>query len=161
MRFSDVISRITGIDTPVFGISWQPDESEVSIAGRVIAALEDRRVLYSPSEVEVPEHCVQSILHIRCLLTKEISSTKPDSPLNKHLRAMRAACRKFLDKIGNCHEGIVMKARHGGWASWVFISALGELRGVFGYHIAALASAYGLDVEDELAAILPAADDDT
>jgi hypothetical protein len=160
MRFSEVISRITGIDTPIFGVSWQPDESEVSIAGRVIAALEDRRVLYSPSEVEVPEHCVESILHIRCLLTKEISSAKSASPLQKHLRAMRAACRKFLDSIGERHEGVVMRAQHGGWASWVFISALGELRGTFGHHIAALASAYGLDVEDQLATILPGADND-
>jgi hypothetical protein len=37
----------------------------------------------------------------------------------------------------------------------VFNGALGEMRGVFGIHIAKLAAQYGLDVEDDLASILP------
>ena len=46
-------------------------------------------------------------------------------------------------------------ASHGHWASWVFTGALGEMRGVFGVHIARLAASHGLDVEDELATIIP------
>jgi hypothetical protein len=42
----------------------------------------------------------------------------------------------------------------------VFITALGELRGSFGIHLATLATSYGLDMEDELASILPATPDD-
>jgi hypothetical protein len=38
--------------------------------------------------------------------------------------------------------------------------AIGELRGVVGVHVAQLAVRYGLDVEDELAQILPTADDE-
>jgi hypothetical protein len=34
---------------------------------------------------------------------------------------------------------------------------IGELRGAFGIHIATLAVAHGLDVEGDLASILPAA----
>jgi len=41
---------------------------------------------------------------------------------------------------------------------WVFNSALGELRGIIGIHAAALAAQHGLDVEGDLASILPAAD---
>jgi hypothetical protein len=40
-----------------------------------------------------------------------------------------------------------------------FNSALGELRGVIGLHIAALAAQHGLDVEGDLASTLPAVDD--
>jgi len=40
-----------------------------------------------------------------------------------------------------------------------FFAALGELRAVFGIHIAQLAVKYGIDVEDELAAILPIEDE--
>jgi hypothetical protein len=39
-----------------------------------------------------------------------------------------------------------------------FFVALGELRATFGVQIAALAVAYGIDVEDELASILPVED---
>ena len=46
--------------------------------------------------------------------------------------------------------------------SWTFGSALGELRGTFGVHVAKIAAEFRLDVEDKLAAILPAnADADT
>jgi hypothetical protein len=43
--------------------------------------------------------------------------------------------------------------------SWIFNSALAELRGVIGIHIAALAAQHGLDIEDGLATILQATDD--
>lgn len=47
----------------------------------------------------------------------------------------------------------------GHWASWEFNGALGELRGVIGLHLARIAAQYGLDIEDDLARILPGADD--
>lgn len=39
--------------------------------------------------------------------------------------------------------------------NWIFTSAIGELRGVFGVMIGQIAKAYGLDVEDDLAQIIP------
>ena len=48
----------------------------------------------------------------------------------------------------------------GHYASWKFISTLGELRGVFGIHIAKIAVAYGIDIEKDLASIIPGEDID-
>jgi hypothetical protein len=45
---------------------------------------------------------------------------------------------------------------HGHWASWTFYSALGEMRGTFGIHVAKIAAEFKLDVGDRLAEILPA-----
>ncbi len=58
MRFKEILSRLTGISVPVFGVSWNPPEADGAVVKRVVAFLEDRRVLYAPSEMEVPEHCV-------------------------------------------------------------------------------------------------------
>ena len=44
------------------------------------------------------------------------------------------------------------------YASWTFNGALGEMRGVFGVHLARLAAAYGVNVENDLAAIIPGED---
>jgi len=65
VKFSEIANRLTGISTPLVGVSWQPTDLEVSAARRVIAFLEDRRVLYAPDSLEVPSHCVESVLEIR------------------------------------------------------------------------------------------------
>ncbi len=74
---------------------------------------------------------------------------------------MRAACRKFLDAIGADGEDIITNATHDDhYASWTFYSALGEMRGTFGVHLARIAAKFKLDVEDDLAKILPAKAED-
>jgi hypothetical protein len=157
VKFSKIANRLTGISTPLVGVSWQPTDLEVSAARRVIAFLEDRRVLYAPDELEVPDHCVRSVLEIRHFLSDELGKHDSGSGLADSLRAMRAACRKFLDRVGTDGREVTLYANHHGhWASWTFYSALGEMRGTFGVHLAKIAAEFKLDVEDRLAEILPA-----
>lgn len=161
MQFREVVSRVTGLSVPIFGVQWNPPEAECVAARRVLAFLEDRRVLYVPSEMELPHHCVESVLRIREFITAELGKLNSDQELAQSLRAMRAACRKFLATVQADDQRIVQFGAHQGhYASWVFNGAVGELRGVFGVHVARLAASHGLDVEDELASILPAASDD-
>ena len=161
MKFQEALSRITGFSVPVFGLQWNPPEAERAVAHRVLAFLEDRRVLYVPSEMEAPSHGVQSVLRIREFLTSELGKRTGDGQLTQSLRAMRAACRKFLDAVGPEDGPIVRHGfDHGHYASWEFNQALGELRGVFGIYIAILAATHGLDIEAGLAAILPGRDED-
>lgn len=156
MKFREIASRLTGISIPIFGVQWTPPEPEVAAARRVLAFLEDRQVLYVPSEMESPPYCVESVLRIRECLTQEIGKLGDKSKLAESLRGMRAACRKFLATVGGDDGRIVRHGNdHGHYASWIFNSALGELRGVFGIYIAQIAASYGLDVEDDLATIVP------
>ena len=161
MKWNEITNHLTGFSTPVFGVSWQPSNLEVSAARRVIAYLEDRRVLYAPNELEMPEHCVRSVLEIRHFLTEEIGKLESQSEFAASLRAMRAACRKLLDQVGVDGRDTILYANHRGhWASWTFYGALGEMRGTFGVHVARIATEFKLDVEDKLATILPAKDED-
>ena len=156
MNFRTIASRLTGISCPIFGVSWNPPEANISIAKRIVAFLEDKRVLYSPSEAEVPEHCVLSVIEIRQMLTQELSNPDVPKGIQENVRAMRAACRKFLNRVDGHEREIVPSANvPGHFASWVFMDALGQLRGTFGIHLAQLAAGYGLDVEDDLAQIIP------
>jgi hypothetical protein len=156
MKFKEILNRLTGFSTPIFGVSWNPPKLEIEVAKRIITQLEDRRVLYNPSEMELPEHCVRSVTEIRHILTNELSSLNSNSNLAISLRAMRSVCRKFLDTAHRDEEIIRFGNHLGHYASWYFNGAVGELRGVFGIHIAQIAAQYGLDVEDQLATILPA-----
>jgi hypothetical protein len=159
MRFKEIAKRITGFSVPVFGVSWNPPEPEVAVARRIIALLEDRRVLFNPYVLEVADHCVHSVLDIRRSLTEEIGRLSDKSKLAEHLRSIRAACRKFLDNmhLDNTSPRILHPHRPGPFDSMFFIY-LGELRASIGLHIAAIAVMYGIDVEGELARTLPMSD---
>lgn len=161
MKFKEIVNRTSGFSIPIFGVQWNPPELEISKARRLIAFLEDRRVLYAPDSMEVAEHCVESVLEIRKFLTTELGSLDAETELAKNLRAMRAACRKFLNETsGSDDRRIITFARNRGhWAGWKFYGDLGMMRNAFGLHIALIASSYGLDVEDELASILPSLDE--
>lgn len=154
MKFGEVLKRVTGLSTPFIGISWNAKGTDRDHALELIAYLDDRRVLYNPSEMEVPRHCVDSILDIRKFLTIKIGVVRDERFLGL-LRDMRSACRKFIDTVGVDEEIIRFGQLHGLWASWMFNGALGELRGVFGIYLAGISVMYKLDVEGDLSTILP------
>ena len=135
-----------------------PSAEEAAIAHRVLTFLEDRRVLYAPEEMEGAGHCMQSVMELRDFLTGAIGELSPGSELAAGLRAIRAACRRFLDEAdGSAGHNMATWGYRGGLTLG---PALGELRGVTGVCVAAIADRYALDVESELAAILPAAPSD-
>jgi hypothetical protein len=162
VKFSEIAGRITGISTPIFGVQWTPPRVDVDVAREVIVFLEDRRVLYSPYEAEMPEYVVRSVLDIRQFMTDCLRRGGIASELADALSAMRTACRKFIESVGERRgPELILPSPgdilHGGTPGWIFNQALGEMRGVFGLHIAQLAVRYGIDVPDQLAVILPLA----
>jgi len=167
MKFDEIKNRLTGLSCPVFGIQWNPPESQRAVARRVIRFLEDRRVLYVPYDVEIADYCTRSILEIRQLLTSELGALdESHGQLFQSLKATRAACRRFLDRAQQEPDAPPRRRFPRHWhdpydvESQAFFTALGEMRATFGVHLAILATQYGLDIEDGLASILPASDDD-
>ncbi len=150
IKFKKIVGRLTGISTPVFGISWSPPVTDREVAKNLIRFLEDRRALYNPFDIENPRYVLESVLQIREELTNILQSLGDDSEISQHIRAMRAACRKFMNQVG--------KARFPQFD--LLLAALGEMRAIFGVHIAQLSVKYGIDVEDELASILPIEDNE-
>jgi hypothetical protein len=153
------LSRLTGISTPIGGLSWEPATPDVGVARSVLIFLEDRRVLYNPTLIEYGPYCVRSVLEIRQFLTDVLSKQEIGDALAEHLRVIRAACRGFLDQYS---------AQEGDPSSldpdlpedafdihrFELNQALGELRAVFGNQIAQIAVKYDLDVEEPLAYVI-------
>jgi hypothetical protein len=90
----------------------------------------------------------------------------PDT-LSDSLRAMRAACRQFLDSVHVKEWSVpehgprrLVREGYWGFTPYVFNEALGRLRGVFGVYIREIATNYGIRVEKGLAEILPPEDRD-
>lgn len=151
MKFERIYKNITGLSCPIFGIQWNAPIIEADEAKKVVTFLEDKRVLFNPAHMEDSMHCTQSVIDIRSRLTEVLQNLPSDSNLAKQLRHMRKACQEFSDKLGA--PQIILLDRP------VQISmlerALFKLREKCGVSVAEIAVAYGLDVDDGLASIIP------
>jgi hypothetical protein len=148
-----LLNRLTGISTPVGGVTWNPPELEVNVADELITLLENRRMLYVPYVLQYAPYVVESVRETRTELSELLKRVDRESELGKSMRAMQAACRKFLtdtEQFGENQAPIAPEK---------LAVALGELRGVFGIHVAVISAAYGLDIEGDLEAILPVPED--
>jgi hypothetical protein len=154
IKFGKIAKSLTGFSTPVFGISWNPPETDREAVRKLITYLEDRRALYNPYDIENVMFVDQSILDIRKVLTDTLREVGDDSDISPHLRAMRAACRKYMNEAGD------QERQRFRFRDFEALAILGELRAVFGIQIAQLAVKYGVDVEADLASILPVEDED-
>lgn len=150
-------SRITGLSLFGFGGNWSAPEPERVVVRDIITVLEDRRALYVQAVWEQPDYVIQSVLRIREELTSGLQRIADGSPAKEAFRVMRAACRDFLNlpstKALEGHRGML----RGGsmWEEEEFFVGLGQLRGVFGQQLAVLGYLYGIDIEPQLASILP------
>ena len=151
IKYKKIAKSLTGFSTPLFGLSWNPPETDREVVRQLVTFLEDRRALYNPYNIESPMFVDQSLIEIRRELTNTLQKIGEDSDIAQHLRAMRAACRKYMNECAD-------RTGHHHFRDYEAFAALGELRAVFGIHIAQLAVKYGVYVEDELASILPIED---
>lgn len=69
IAFTEIAKRITGFSIPIFGIQWNPPESEREIVRQTFIFLEDRRALYNDFAHEIDHEVTESILSIRNELT--------------------------------------------------------------------------------------------
>lgn len=166
--FAELVNHITGVSTPIFGVSWNPSEPEREKIRKLIIFLENRRALYNPDNMETVQWVDESVLKIREELTEGLQQLGEGSSAAPSLRAMRAACRQYLDKLellkiihsyrGSIEElgienlGDMYRNLH-------FESSIWELRAIFGIHIAKLCAMYGIDLEGKLISILPPVED--
>jgi hypothetical protein len=149
LKGRELSNRLTGISTPTGGISWKPPVDERGKAQRLLVYLAGQRALHYPYDREIGTFIVQSILDTRERLTRDIEALSMDSLLRQILRAMQAACRKFLDENQSPSAGY-------GWPYEAQLyCTLGELRALLGIHITRIACAYNLEVDACLGDILP------
>ncbi len=145
------------------GISLKdPPVQERDIVKSLFTFLEDRRVLTNERQsLDHPMRIIRSVLDIRARLTSDLERIHQErldekSVLAQSLKAMRAACRKFLDKNSDIDERMKFGQDHL-LRQMIFLTDLGELRGTCGLQIAYIAAIYRVDISDELEPILPAA----
>ncbi|MFV8075091.1 hypothetical protein ACNQ08_26205, partial [Enterobacter cloacae complex sp.6730661] len=96
-------------------------------------------------------HFLLSVEKIREKPTEFLQEFDTNKDLVKSVRSFRSACRNFCNEIGAinvCNEPLPVQRS-------ILNTELSKLRKVAGKTVGALAISYGLDIEDELAALIP------
>ncbi|MEQ8676538.1 MAG: hypothetical protein RIC84_25205 [Aggregatilineales bacterium] len=157
-KLREKANQITGFQIPIIGagLSWEPKELDISKANKLFVYLDDKRVLYYDPEWEFMPHVIESVANIRQYIVEKIlMETDSDSPLYESCKELRDASVEFLDLTEK------LERREGGMPEWketnyrLMRMVLGRLRRRFGKELAKLAILYKVDVEDNLATILP------
>lgn len=147
--------RITGISIPFGGLQWaDPGPSDAEIVRRFLLLLEDRRVLYNAMDLEVVSQVERSVHEIREECTRTLQALAPDVFAVLPVRAIREAARRFHNDQNEEFRFFDDAWRHRN-GSPGFFTALGAFRAAVGQQVALLAAHYDLDVEGDLATVLP------
>lgn len=137
--------RITGIDTPLGGISCEYTEAEKNSIQEIFFFLESKRLLVNPIEMEVKSWCEQSALEIKNGIVSILANNKFSDDTKNSLRAMIAACNDFLDDVSKVEQtGIIYKNHNGDWENATFSSSMKKFRTVFRDNISTLSLRYDL-----------------
>jgi hypothetical protein len=146
--------RITGISTPFGGLQWaEPGPSERETVRGFVLFLEDRRVLYNPMNLEVRSQVDHSIHEIRRQCTETLQQLGETAFATVPIRAIREACRRFHDDDNIEFRFFDRWGPHDVGAG--FFMALGAFRATVGQQVALLAAHYDVDIEGDLASVLP------
>jgi hypothetical protein len=153
-----LLKRINGISTPFGGVQWAMPVEERAIVREFLIFLEDRRALYSPRcHAKVDDRVVQSVNAIREKATKALAALDDESSAVRPLRAIRMACKQYLDD----RNEIFLTANTYNFDREKWSAALDRLQVTVGAHIAILALMHEIKLEPELATILPASNDES
>ncbi|TIX14588.1 MAG: hypothetical protein E5V41_18265 [Mesorhizobium sp.] len=169
--YEAIRSRLTGIGFLSISASWNPPIAQRTVILRLFNFLENRRVLYVPTNFEIHGDVDRSIIEIRHELTQVLNDLPEKSRAARRVRHLRTACRRFLEDEPPDYRNIAYRLRRDfeneSLARWHdhgersltpgYFVALGELRATFGLQLSALAAEFEIDVEEDLASIFPVA----
>ena len=156
---AETARRVTGISTPFGGIQWADSgPSDADTVRRFLLFLEDRRVLYNPFNLEVVSEVEHSIHQIREECTKTLQVLPPEVFAILPIRIIREAGRRFHDDQNEDFRFFDDRWNHRD-GSPGFFTALGAFRATVGQQVALLAAHYDIDIEGDLASVLPSLED--
>lgn len=91
--------RITGIDTPYGGISWEKCKSNKDYIKQLFLYFESKRLLVNSSEMENKEWCIQSALEIKSALVDLSKDIKITKAVQEAFAIFFEAINLFLNRI--------------------------------------------------------------
>jgi hypothetical protein len=132
----------------------QSKRLEPIVAKKIIATLEDRRVLWQTFDAEFPDHVRLSLDQLRSRFVDLRGELADESPLDQILLSLTRTILAFFNQVGSLD--LAQLRCDSGNPEWCrFRDALAALRKAVGLQLANLAAAYDVAVSSDLQSILP------
>lgn len=177
MKFHEILSKLTGISCPVFGISWEPSIPERSYAKELVANIENRRlffgadcrdeegfleeermILRAPKTVAYGAfmpYSVYSATETRHFISSMLSKLPEKSILNNSARSIRRSCTSFVANVEPLFlkQDIILDGTSLARKTYYYEKDI-LLKNV-GQEIGRIVIAYGIEeIDDELGSII-------
>lgn len=136
--------RITGIDTPIGGVSWEYTDSEKKGIQQLFDYLETKRLLINPIEMEIKNWCILSAIEIKNEVYEINSKFNFQKQTKSITKKMIDTCNIFLDDLQNVKSNEIIYKSNGDWEDIVFSVAIKKFRKQFKESIDCLSNKYGI-----------------
>jgi hypothetical protein len=146
-----MLKNIRGLEFYGSMEDWKPKQSDKIMIRDFIRFLEVHPPLYKPFKVEAPPGIEEIVVEIRRKITELLADPEIDDRTAGILKTMRGALRKYLDTTQNIKGRKYIRD---------IIFPLIELRSVIGLCVGILAVMYVIDVDKNLASLIPISNDD-
>lgn len=157
---AETARRITGVSGPFGGVQWaDPGPSDRERVRGFLLELEDRRVLYNPDWLEVRHQVDTSIVEIRRICTEALKVFSHSDFATLPIRSVRAACRRYLDESTIEFRHVGFPTHRHEMSAGMFL-ALGAFRATVGQEVARPAGHYDIEIEGDLATVVPEPDEE-
>ena len=146
-----ILENVTGLELYGSEIDWEPNKRDRIIIRDFIRFLETHRPLYSLFKVEAPPWIEEIVVETRKKITEILADPDIDDRTAGILTTMRGALRKYLDTTQDIKNRKHLRD---------ILFPLIELRAVIGLCVGRLAVMYVIDIDKNLASMIPVTDDD-
>ncbi len=136
--------ELSGISTPLGGISWNRIISGKDMFSYLLLFLESKRILVNPIEMEKKEWCIESVLEIKKTLVSAVQNVSLSQFDAETLRKTIDGCNTYLDTVSPMDLPAIVFKNGYKWEDISFDNAMKAFRNVFRAEIAKIESHYGL-----------------
>lgn len=123
--------ELNGISVPFGGISWSKTNSAKEMFSYLLLFLESKRILVNPTEMEIKEWCVKSVLEIKNTLVSITKDIKLKNDEISIITSLIDSCNEYLDIVSPMNLNGIIYKNGDKWVDLNFDSAMKKFRASF------------------------------
>jgi len=153
LLISDFFKRLSGISTPIGGISWEPSQDERQIVYRLVQKLGDRRLIHDFHHRFEYYAVIKSLEKMRDSITDALGTLSPESKSIKLIENIRKVLHLFqtlIESEYSVETNILRDKSFEPVPTHNTLEALFAMQKVIGTHLLLISQIYKFELDETL-----------